>query len=283
VICATVLAFFYTFTAPLIAETRANLALAGLKEVTEADSFAEIIADTLWFAINTDGNTIGIVFRVWPQGYGGLIPITVGLGADNKITGIRIAGASEGLKETPGLGVKVTEEEFRGQFIGKTADQVKLRKDGGMIDGITAATISSRAVCEGIRKGMEKYFGYCVPAFDKRKLFSECDAFIEVIKDSLWFAVKGSDTLGIVFYGNGKGYLDRIGIAVGVDRKNNIVGVDILCSQETEGIGEQIRDQEFLQKFREGKPETISGATVSSKAVIMTVHEYMEKYKGYLK
>lgn len=284
-VCATVLAFFYTFTAPLIAETRANLALAGLKEVVAADSFTEIIPDTLWDAVGPDGNTVGTVFRVWPQGYGGLIPITVGIGTDKKITGVRIAGASEGLKETPGLGVKITEESFRRQFVGKSTDQVKLKKDGGLIDAITAATISSRAVCEGIRNGMEKYAEYCSPepTFDKKKFFAGADTFIEIIADSLWYAIEEGKTLGLVFFASADGYLDRIGIAVGMDKKMKIIGVEIICSQETDGIGELIREEEFLDKFKEGKPETISGATISSKAVITAVMEYSARYGKYLK
>ena len=282
-VCATVLAFFYSFTAPLIAETRANLALNGLKEVSAADSFVEVVTDTLWNAIGQDGQTIGIVFRVWPQGYGGLIPITVGLDNESKITGIRIAGASEGLKETPGLGIKITEEDFRKQFIGKTMGQVKLKKDGGLIDAITAATISSKAVCEGIRQGMEKYQTFSCSVFDKQDFFADADDFIEIIKDTLWYAVSGDETLGIVFCANAQGYLGPIGIAAGLDRMKKIVGVNVLCSKETAGIGELIREKEFLDKFRQGKPETISGATISSKAVITTVNEYVEKYKDYLK
>ncbi len=283
VVCATVLTFFYSFTAPLIAETRANLALAGLKEVAVADSFAEIIADTLWHAVGKDGNVVGTVFRVWPQGYGGLIPITVGMDLENKITGIRIASASEGLKETPGLGIKIIEEDFRSQFIGKTVDQVKLKKDGGLIDAITAATISSKAVCDGISKGMERYSGYCASVFDKQNVFPGADDFVEIIKDSLWYAVKGNDTIGIVFIANANGYLDRICIAAGFNKDDKIAGIEILYSKETEGIGELIREREFLDKFMDGKPETISGATVSSKAVITTISECIEKYGEYLK
>ncbi len=283
VVCATVLALFYSFTVPLIAKTRVDLALAGLKEVAEADSFLEIISDTLWNAIGPDENVVGIVFRVWPQGYGGLIPITVGLDNDRKITGIRIAGASEGLKETPGLGVKITEADFRGQFIGKSADEVRLKKDGGLIDAITAATISSKAVCDGVRNGIEKYAQYGGPEFDKRNIFPDADDFIAIIKDSLWYALKAGDTLGIVFLASGEGYLDRIVVAVGLDRNKKIVGVDILMSQETAGIGELIREKDFLAKIRDGKPETISGATVSSEAVITAVKEAAKSYGEYLK
>ena len=59
--------------------------------------------------------------------------------------------------ETPGLGTKVTEPKFRDQFKSKEGNDLKLKKDGGSVDAITAATISSRAVANGVHEGMEWY------------------------------------------------------------------------------------------------------------------------------
>jgi electron transport complex protein RnfG len=57
-------------------------------------------------------------------------------------------------KETPGLGTKMAEPAFKDQFNDKNPDQFKLKvkKDGGQVDAITAATISSRAFCDAIQK-----------------------------------------------------------------------------------------------------------------------------------
>ncbi len=64
-------------------------------------------------------------------------------------------------KETPGLGAQsVRDEPFKGnrwstrQFIGKTASDLKVDKDGGKIVSITGATITSRAVTNSIREKM---------------------------------------------------------------------------------------------------------------------------------
>lgn len=119
--------------------------------------FENIISDTLWAALDTTGNKIGIAFKVFPRGYGGAIETFVALDVDTLILGIRTATPAEGLKETPGLGTKVTEPWFKRQFIGKREADVLLRKDGGSLDAITAATISSRAVTNGVRKGIQKY------------------------------------------------------------------------------------------------------------------------------
>jgi Na+-translocating ferredoxin:NAD+ oxidoreductase subunit G len=57
-------------------------------------------------------------------------------------------------KETPGLGTKMTEPKFNNQFQGKNPAEYKLKvkKDGGEVDAITAATISSRAYCDALQR-----------------------------------------------------------------------------------------------------------------------------------
>lgn len=282
-VCSIVLSFVYSFTSPRIANTQNELTLAGLKEVSAAQEFVEIIPDTVWRALDSSGNCSGIVFRVFPQGYGGSIPITVGLNLDGKITGVRIASAAEGMKETPGLGAKITEKDFIGQFIGKKDSEVSLKKDGGEIDAITAATISSRAVCEGIKAGIEKYANYIGAEPDKRSIFSGAQEFVEILKEKLWYAMSGTDTLGIVFVGSVQGYCDCITFMVGVNNDREITGVGIVYSNETPGIGEKIRERKFLDKFTEGIPETITGATISSGALIEAIKSDIEIYEEYLK
>ncbi len=282
-VCSIILSFVYSFTSPRIEETQKELMLGSLKEVIPAYEFVEIITDTLWQALDSAGNATGIVFRVFPQGYGAPIPITVGLDLDGKITGIRIASAAEGLKETAGLGAKITESEFREQFIAKRAPEVQLKQDGGEIDAITAATISSRAVCSGVKMGIETYTNYLEQTPNKKTVFVDAEEFIEIVKDTLWYAVKESDTIGIVFVGITQGYVDSICFMVGLNRDAEIKGVEIIYCNETAGIGEGIRDKEFLDKFKEGAPEAITGATISSQALINAVEEQIKRYEEYIK
>ena len=60
-------------------------------------------------------------------------------------------------KETPGLGTKMAEPKFNDQFKGVDPAKVDIavRKDGGDVDAITAATISSRAFCDGVQRAYE--------------------------------------------------------------------------------------------------------------------------------
>ena len=61
--------------------------------------------------------------------------------------------------ETPGLGDNLTTEDFKKQFKGKNRANFtfKVTKDKGNVQAITAATISSRAACEALDRGMKSF------------------------------------------------------------------------------------------------------------------------------
>ena len=86
------------------------------------------------------------VSGVSANGYGGAIRLMVGLDADRKVFTYQVLVANE----TPGLGAKLGEDEFVKRFNGKPALSLAVKKDGGDIDAITGATITSRAVCDAI-------------------------------------------------------------------------------------------------------------------------------------
>jgi len=93
---------------------------------------------------------VGEAFIAQARGYGGPIDILVGLEPDYRLRGIRIISQ----RETPGLGTRITEAEFLDQFVGLTVEQIALTRDGGKIDGITAATISVVAVVDKVRQAI---------------------------------------------------------------------------------------------------------------------------------
>ena len=59
-------------------------------------------------------------------------------------------------KETPGLGDGMSKENFKQQFRGKNLENTNLsvKKDGGDIDALTAATITSRAFTGGVKRAL---------------------------------------------------------------------------------------------------------------------------------
>ena len=92
----------------------------------------------------------GWVVRVTESGSQGLVTMMVGLNSDLECTGVSITESSE----TAGLGAVASQqsekgEAFRSQFIGATGT-VAVTKEGGTIDAISGATITSKAVCRGV-------------------------------------------------------------------------------------------------------------------------------------
>lgn len=84
------------------------------------------------------------------KGFGGRISLMVGFLSDGTIYKIKVLSHSE----TPGLGSKMEDPVFYPQFENKHPQNFKLKvkKDGGDVDAITAATISSRAYCDAVDK-----------------------------------------------------------------------------------------------------------------------------------
>lgn len=83
-------------------------------------------------------------------GYGGEIRMMLGIDTAGVTTGLVILS---GHKETPGLGAKITEADFLAAFRNKPLKSTdwRIAKEGGVIDEITAATVSSRAVTDAIK------------------------------------------------------------------------------------------------------------------------------------
>lgn len=91
-----------------------------------------------------DGVPVGYVAIASTRGYGGPIEVTVGVDLDGTITGLCVGGSA--FAETAGLGSHVKDVEFTSQFAGKTAP-LELGAD---VDSISGATVSSRAVVNGV-------------------------------------------------------------------------------------------------------------------------------------
>ncbi len=103
-----------------------------------------------------DGIPAGAAVQTFSmKGYSGLIELMVGFDTAFCITRIEVLQQ----KETPGLGTKMETPEFKEQFFGKNPAEfrLKVKKDGGDVDAITAATISSRAFCDAVQRAYDTY------------------------------------------------------------------------------------------------------------------------------
>ena len=91
----------------------------------------------------------GYVVEVTPSGFGGNLDVMVGVDNDGVCTGVSIVSHAE----TSGLGANATKEAWRAQFIGKSGT-LAVTKDGGEIEALTGATITSRAVTSGVNSAI---------------------------------------------------------------------------------------------------------------------------------
>lgn len=108
------------------------------------------------YTAKMDGNYVGTaVIGSSEKGYSGLVKLMVGFNPDGTIQNIVVLEQ----KETPGLGTKMKESKFLNQFKGKNPSQFNLKpvKDGGNVDALTGATISTRAFGEATQMAYDIY------------------------------------------------------------------------------------------------------------------------------
>ncbi len=110
------------------------------------------------YSARAKGQVVTSVLTVTaPDGYVGPIELLVGINRDGSITGVRAIRH----KETPGLGDFIDTsksrwiEVFSGRGPNTDGADLALRKDGGAIDHVTGATITSRAVTNAVANALE--------------------------------------------------------------------------------------------------------------------------------
>ena len=169
-ICALLLGVINQITAPLIEQNNINTRNAAMEEIIPGAKFEDtkvnlsaedvaaagvtLPAGRTAAAINgvykatKDGQDVGYCVQVQPKGFGGVLTMIVGINADGKVAGVKVTGHNE----TPGLGAKAqADADWIGQYASQPADgQLAVTKDGGTINAITGATITSRAVTDGV-------------------------------------------------------------------------------------------------------------------------------------
>jgi electron transport complex protein RnfG len=109
-----------------------------------------------FFPARKGDEQIGVAIKTKSsKGYSGDIFIMVGFNMQGEIQNVVVIEH----KETPGLGSKMTSPSFVNQFLGKNPDAVnlKVKKDGGAIDAISGATISSRAYAQAIQLAYDTF------------------------------------------------------------------------------------------------------------------------------
>ncbi|WP_297063460.1 RnfABCDGE type electron transport complex subunit G [uncultured Duncaniella sp.] len=157
VVAAAALAGVYTATKEPIAQAKAEKQKSAIGQVlpdiqfnnNPAEEAAEVTVDgetVTVFPARQDGELVGMAVESHDtNGFSGLITVMYGFDPEGNITGFAVMQHAE----TPGLGSKMDEwfSNPAHTVIGLNANTANLTvsKDGGDVDAITAATISSRA------------------------------------------------------------------------------------------------------------------------------------------
>lgn len=107
-----------------------------------------------FYPAKKNGELVGTAVKTYTNnGFGGKIWLMVGFNPDGTISNYSVLEH----KETPGLGSKMDTwfvKDGKGDIIGKNpgGNGLKVSKDGGDVDAITAATISSRAFLDAVNR-----------------------------------------------------------------------------------------------------------------------------------
>ena len=162
-----VLGLVYGVTKDTIAEVDQKKNEAAIQAVLPLEGEITYKADTLSYdyegatltfpcnlAYDANGNFQGAAVKTSEGGFGGKIDMMVGFLADGTIKGTSVLSHTE----TPGLGANMT-GKFKDQFVDKNPADFRLivKKDGGDVDAITAATITSRAFTKAVDKAYQAF------------------------------------------------------------------------------------------------------------------------------
>ena len=153
-VVALALAFVNKVTAPIIADLNAEKTQKAIEAVLPGGGESVDFPATDLVSVVYKGEA-GYAVQVAPAGFDGPITMMVGVDFDGNVLGISIIKHTE----TAGLGAVAAAttsagENFRGNFEGLSGS-VAVTKDGGEVEAITGATITSRAVCAGVNAALD--------------------------------------------------------------------------------------------------------------------------------
>ena len=218
--------------------------------------------DEIFIGKNADGSIKGYALTANPQGYGGEIPITLGVSEGGYVTQVYVGS----LQETQGLGSRVGDDAFKEQFIAIAADPDTLRND---VDTIAGATISSSAFVNAVQEmltytkgtlGIEPHAG------DKDAILAEAAAINGGDEGEDAPVETTTNTYDVTGFTPFK-------VDVTVDSNGKIVSVSVPENSETPGLGaDLIADQSVFdalvgQDIATAQIDVKSGVTLTSNAI----------------
>ena len=172
----------------------------------------------------------------------------------------------------------------------------------GLLLAIASAAWSPRIEQNRINK-LNALAGRLIPEANDFVPLENLGVVIEVMslkgdkkKVDVYKAVTGEDCFGWSFNAVGPGFQDKIELIIAVDKEfKTIAGFDVLASNESPGTGDKIKEPDFQKQFKgkaaakleliksgeakDNKILAISGATISSEAVVKIINHYMKEVR----
>ena len=129
-----------------IAETADEIANLG---------FGGVAIESVLEAKDASGEVVGhVINSLSNDSYGGAVKLSIGFDADGTITGVGIRETSD----TPGLGLKAKDDDYRNQYVGKNCESLSVTKSGSAsdteINAISGATITSNATTNAVNAAL---------------------------------------------------------------------------------------------------------------------------------
>lgn len=153
-VVATLLAEVNAVTEPRIETLNAEKTQTAIEAVLPGGGEEIAFTDDTGLVSTVYRGESGYAVEVTPAGFNGTVTMMVGVDNSGKVLGISIVNHTE----TAGLGAEAASQgaagtAFRSQFAGMSGS-VSVSKDGGQVDALTGATITSRAVCTGVNAAL---------------------------------------------------------------------------------------------------------------------------------
>jgi len=322
---AVALASVYTLTKEPIAQSKTAKQQNAVKEVLPPFNRIDPVkrvksanGDSLnvYKAFDKNNSYVGVAVETFSNnGFAGLIKMMIGFDKEGTIVNYSVLEQ----KETPGLGTKMVDwfkiTKGNQSIIGKKGQlELTVTKDGGDVDAISAATISSRAFLDAVNKAYPVKWDVTLVPSKEAKLQNAIKEVLPPfsrIDPAEAVSVSGVGNMNVykafdeknVLVGTAvesfseKGYNGKIKVLVGFDQKGLIVDYSVLEQNESSGLGGKMVDWFKMDKGNQsikgknpkteiltvgndgGKVDAISGATISSRAFLDAVNN---AYKAYV-
>lgn len=145
----------------IVPKSRHNNAMLDDAHNIDDDKLLGLRGEKHYYIARQNGQAIAVIFPATARdGYTGDIDLIIGINIDGTIAGARVLSH----RETPGLGdaIDYKKSQWIDDFIGKSLvkpsmDLWKVKKDKGVFDQFTGATITPRAVTKTILQTLQ-YF-----------------------------------------------------------------------------------------------------------------------------